>query len=355
MPDVRLLVNGKAYLGWKSARITRSIAAISGSFELQVSDRWGANAEPWAIAEEDLCRVQVADDVVIDGFVDRRSLSISGNDRALQVAGRDRAAVLVDCSAVLDRWSFRDLTAAGIASKVAEPFGVAVSVQAGLQLPRLPKIAINPGDSAFSVIRRAAEMTGVLVISDGSGGIELARAGVARAEALREGVNVLSAAIDYEASERYRRYVVISSPPGGDNSSGEALRVRAEAADEGVRRAERVLIIRPDSGLTADRARARGDWEARVRAAKAATVTIAVVGWQQSNGELWPLNALCKVQSQSLGIDGDMLISQVTHRHGPEGQTTEMQLVRPDGFSPDPAAVVRRAGQQWKTPAGGDA
>lgn len=355
MHDIRLLVNGKAYLGWKSARITRSITAIAGSFDLQVSDRWGAKAEPWAIAEEDECRVQVGADVVLDGYVDRRSLSIAGKERAMRVSGRDRAAVLVDCSAVLDRWSFRQLTAAGIAGKVAEPFGIGVSVQAGVDLPRLGKIAVNPGDSAFSVIRRVAEMSGVLVISDGAGGIELSRAGTARVEALREGVNVLSAAIDYDAVDRYRRYVVISSPPGDDHSSGEDLRVRAEAMDEAVRRPERVQIIRPDTGLTRARARARGDWEARVRAARAESVTIAVVGWQQSSGDLWPVNALCTVQAPSLGVDGDLLISQVTHQHGPEGQTTELQLVRPDAFSPDPSAIVRRAGGKWKKPTGGAA
>src|SRR5574342_154425 len=112
MSDVALVVSGKRYLGWKSIRITRSIESIANSFELGVSDRWGSQAKPWPIAEEDPCAVDIDGEQVIAGYVDRRSLAISAEQRTLTYTGRDRSAVLVDCSAVLGkRWSFRTVPA----------------------------------------------------------------------------------------------------------------------------------------------------------------------------------------------------------------------------------------------------
>ena len=71
---IELVVGSLRYAGWKSVRVTRSIESIAGSFALDVSDRWG-DGELWPIAEEDVCRVLIDGETVLDGFVDKRSLS----------------------------------------------------------------------------------------------------------------------------------------------------------------------------------------------------------------------------------------------------------------------------------------
>ena len=76
MSDLRLVVNGKKYGGWKSVRVTRSIESIAGSFELDVSDRWAGQGEIWPIYEEDACRVEIDGTTVIDGYVDHRYADI---------------------------------------------------------------------------------------------------------------------------------------------------------------------------------------------------------------------------------------------------------------------------------------
>src|SRR5688572_27785637 len=129
MADLHLVVNGRRYDGWKSVRVIRSIESAAGSFELEVSDRWGGQDLPWPIAEEDECKIQIDGQTVIDGYVDRRALSISATDRSLRYDGRDKAAALVDCSAVLDKWTFRKASVLQIAQKIAAPFGVRVTLQ----------------------------------------------------------------------------------------------------------------------------------------------------------------------------------------------------------------------------------
>lgn len=342
MSNLTLLVNGVRYAGWKSVRVTRSIESISGSFELEASDRWGGQDVPWPIMEEDACRVEIDGTVVVDGFVDKRTISLSADARTLSYSGRDGAAVLVDCSIDLDKWTFRNASVFDIAKKVAEPFGIAVSMQPGLVLPKpQPKIVVSPGDMAFDVIANAARSAGVLVVSDGAGGIILTRTGTARAAALVQGANILSASVDYDAAPRYRRYAVVTQVAGTDEASGGATRIRGYATDNGVRRVDRLLLVRAETGTTADYAQRRADWEARNRAARAETVTVGVLGWKQPNGQLWPINALCRVSALAIGVDGDMLISQVEHSISDAGEVTQLRLVRPDAFTPEPTAVVK--------------
>lgn len=357
MADLVLSVGGRRYEGWKSVRVTRSIERLAGSFDLGVSDRWGGQEESWPIGEEDACRVEIDGTVVIDGFVDRRSIQLTETDRILSYAGRDRAAALVDSCPVLPRWTFRNATILDVAKAVAEPLGVRVRLAPGVVLPPAQrKLAVHPGESAFEALLRAAAATGVLLVSDGAGGIVITRSGIQRAATpLVEGDNVRRASASYDGTDRFRRYVVLTQVPGTDEAAGDVTRVRAEATDPGVRRAGRVLVIRPESGITTDYARKRADWEARIRAARSETVSVVVVGWTQPRGGLWPVNALVSVRIPAIGVNGDMLIAEVEHTLAEGvGEITEISLVRPDAFTPEPAAAtVKTGGAAWKELAGG--
>jgi prophage tail gpP-like protein len=356
--DVSLLVGGRRYAGWKSIRITRSIETIAGSFSLDVSDRWD-DSDPWPIAEGSACRVAIGDDIVIDGYVDKRRLSCAATTRTLAYDGRDRSGALVDCSALVDagsvgkggKWTFYNVDVAQLATAIAKPFGIKVSVQAGLEglLTKNAKIVMHPGDTCFEVIAKVSAAAGVLVVSDAAGGIVITRAGTARATSLVESENILSASVEYDSTDRFHHYLISSQIPGTDEASGEATRIQAEAFDEGVARTERVLLIRPDKGYSIPDSRKRADWEARIRAARAEKVTVTVQGWRQPDGKLWPINALARVKaSRMVGVDGDMLISQVEHAVGGDGKVTTLNLVRPDAFTPEPTATVHQSGGAWK-------
>lgn len=365
--DFDLIVNGRRYNGWKSIRVTQSIENLAGSFALEVADRWAWQNEIWPIQEEDACRVEMVDresgrtQPVIDGFIDERDLSLTDKALSLSYSGRDKAAALVDCSMTVEgasvtghKWTYRNVDIEQFAREIADQFDIRVSVQPGLVLKKDPLLVAHPGESGFEAIKRAAGSAGVLVVSDGSGGIVITRAGTARASALIQGFNVQAAAVKYDGKDRYRRYLISSQIPGTDDAYGDATSVLAEAQDLGVKRTDRILVIRPEKAMNAADAKRRGDWEARIRAAKAATVTVTVKGWTQPHSnELWPLNALTWVQVPRIGIDGDLLISQVEFTIGPDGQSTQLRLVRPDAFEPDPQARVT-ASVPWLISVGGE-
>jgi prophage tail gpP-like protein len=353
VPDISLLVNGRAYGGWKTARVIRGIESICGAVELNVSERWDADSNPWPIYEEDECSLRLGSEVVLTGYVDKLSLSYGAGEHSLSVSGRDKAALLVDCSRYEAPWEFNGVPVLTVAKRVCSPFGVAVTVAPGLTIPTPPeKIAVSPGDSPHDVLERLCRLSGVLAISDGQGGVQLMRPGTTRAVTdLIEGENILAASADFDASSRFYRYVVLGQHAGTDAwSGGGTAGVIGSALDANVRRTERVLVVRPEGNVTPAHAKRRAEWEATVRAARADAVTVTVQGWTTGNGALWPVNALVRVQSPHLRVDGDMLISQVVYSVGEDGTKTTLTLRAPKAFLPEPGTGGSAVGpdQTWK-------
>lgn len=354
-PEVALLAEGKRYSGWKSIRVTRGIEGLAGSFALDVSDRWRGDQAPWPIVEGDACEVFIDAEKVINGYVDSRKISVSADSRSLSYIGRDRTQDLVDSSVlILDsstkghKWTYRNIDIAAFTTAIAKQHGISVSVQPGLVLQKDPLLVAHPGETGFEAIKRATGSASVIVISDGDGGILITRAGTQRVTALVEGGNIKTAEVDYNATERFFKYLLSSQPPGSDEANAESLRVQAEATDVDVRRTNRVLVVRPDKGMNTATARRRADWEARMRAAKAVTVSITVQGWTMPSGALWPINAITHVSApRAIGIEGDMLISQVEYSMGEQGTITTLSLVRPDALTPEPQTAVVASSDNW--------
>lgn len=352
--DLRLLVEGFRHGGWKSLRVTQTMEGIAGSFALETTDRWGAE-ESWSILEEDECQVLIGDDVVIDGFVDKRNPAFDKSARTLSLTGRDRAAALVDNSLILADWTFRNITLLDFAKTIAKKWGVSVSAQAGLTFKKRDKIVVQPGDKAYEALAREATEEGVMLVSDGAGGIVITRGGLERAAPLVEGDNIYSGGAEYDGTDRYYRYVVMAQAADTDECNGDDARVLAEAFDEGVRRKDRELLIQPDKGYNAADAKRRADWEARIRAARSEPVNVTVQGWRQPNGKLWRVNTIAPVRaSRGASVNGDMRITQVEYTVSAEGGTfANLRLMRPDAFTPEPTKAkvkspVKSGSAGWK-------
>ncbi len=350
MGDIALRVNGLQLAGWTRATVTRGIEAVAGSFELSVSDKWANVNAAWPVVEEDECSVLVGGVPVLTGYVDRRSPAFGPTEHSLTVSGRDKTGDLVDCSAILSKWEFTNIPVLTLARRVAEPFGIPVSLQPGLAPPRpAERLTVDPGDSAFDVIERACRLVGLLPVSDGVGGLVLTRAGTSRATTeLVEGVNILSASATFDVSGRFRRYVVLGQHRGADDFFGESAgRIRASATDLSVEREARVLVVRPEGNVTTEIAKRRAEWEATVRASRGDTVAVTVQGWTQADGNLWPVNAIVRVRAPHVGVDADMLIAQAVYSASADGgTTTQLALKRPDAFKPEP--VKAKASGLWK-------
>jgi len=342
MDAVTLTVNGAVYGGWKEISISRSIETIAGAFELSVSERWPGQAGRRAIAAGASARVAIGGETVIAGYVDDVEVSHDAESHEIAVRGRDATGDLVDCSAPDEPGEWSGLTLDRIAAAIAGPFGIAVSAAADLGEP-FGTFAVQPGETAFEAIERAARMRAVLPLSDGKGGLVLTRAGRARAGVTLTPETILSARGTYGARDRHSRYTVKGDSGDFGSWGGDAgAEASGTASDPGIRRHRPLTVIAEDlaEGISfADRAL----WEANIRAGRARRVSITLAGWRYGD-RLWRPNELVRVENPALGVAAEMLIASVAFSLGPRGSLTELGLVGARAFDLLPVADKEEIG-----------
>jgi prophage tail gpP-like protein len=338
--DVALYVNGQVFSGWEKAGVKRSLETVSGAFELEVSDE-RSGATSWPVRPGSACRLQVDDDVVIDGFVDGARVQLGPETHTLAVEGRDRTGDLVDCSAMNAPGEWWGLTALEIAAELAAPFGIQVAAELGDLGALFNPFALQPGESAWEALERACRARGILATGDGAGGVLLTQpgsGGLAQV-ALVEGDNIRASSLEINAAGRYRDYIVRGQQGASvDVPAEECAAVEGRATDAGAR-AGRTLLILAEGAVDLDVAQRRASWEAAVRYARASRLTVRLSGWREvPGGALWRPNRLVNVSAPTLGVVGRMLVVTVGLRlTGGEGggTDTELELAWPESYLPE--------------------
>ncbi len=336
-----LVINGEAFSGWESMSLSRSIQQVAGTFIVKVS---GARSYP--IARGDEVEVRMLDELVMTGFVDVIEGRSSAENREIVIAGRDRTSDLVDCSATAEPGEWSGLTLAEQVERLADPFGIKVVDNTPLGLPVFDLFKLQPGETAWNAIERAARLRAVLAFPDELGRIVLERAGEVQAEGIlledREIGNILRSSIRTSDADRYQVYTVQGQRAGNDDAWGDDVAaIIGTATDSAVGRF-RPLLIQAEGQVTFENASDRAQWEATVRAARAFKVTVEAQGWRQTlrnaeAGPLWKLNQRVPIRIPTLQFEGELLLEGITFsRDGESGTLSQLVFVRPDAYTPQP-------------------
>lgn len=336
MSNVELLVNGLRYGGWTDVEVKRSMEAVSGAFTIGLTERWAGQDTPWVILPGSECAIYVDGELMITGYTDALEASFDSGSHTVTVKGRDKTADMVDCSAVHspDQWSNVSLTT--LASKLATPFGIPVSVESDVG-EVFPHVKLDHGETAYEALERHARQRAALLLPDRSGGLVIAKPGARRAAVkLEQGVNVLSANGGLDFSGRFSDYIVKGQTVGSDNWDAEAAaHVNATDRDTSVKR-YRPMLVQAEALQDNGMAKKRAAWERNVRKGRSAKATVTVQGWRQSQGgPIWDINMLVQVYLPWLQINGEMMVSSVTFRKSDRGTITELEIASPDAFQPD--------------------
>lgn len=331
MPDVKLNVNGADYGGWKSIRIARGIEQIAGTFELAVSELWPNQKIVKNIAPGDTCTVTVDGTVAITGYVDDIGVDYGKETHEVSVRGRDATGDLVDASAIHGSGKWAKGKAEAIAANLCAPFKI--PVRAELDTGAAVEWNIQEGEAVYECLDRLAKSKGVLLMSDGKGGLLITRAGKGgRAPVgIERGVNILRARLELSFKERFSRYIVKGQNASTDALFGDATRLKAEALDPMVTRYRPLIVIGEDlvDGAALKR---RASWEANVRAGKSAQISVYLQGFGHSGG-LWQPNTLVHVKDPWLRTDANFLVKGVTFTLDDQGGSiTELVLVLPQAY-----------------------
>lgn len=348
MDDITLTVGGVDWTGWESIQASRSVDAMAGAFSLGLADRvqHGGSSLPLAPGME--CVLSCGSDTLVSGFIDSVSQSLDAGRHGITVSGRDRSADLVDASAVHMPGSWKGASLMDICMALCSHFGIAVTLE-GNQGQPFTAFQIQPGESVAEAMQRLLKQRELVAMPDGQGGIRLAKlARETLSTVLREGVNVLSASVTCDASERFSEYIVTGQKQGTDKEFGKACSVKAKVTDEQIPR-YRPLVIRASQQGGMAYMRQRAQWEMTTRRADGTSVQITVQGWRDSAGKLWAPGVLVPVHVPTLGISQSLLIGEVTWTRDSGGTTTQLTLKDPAAWQPEPEEPKKNTGSGSST------
>ncbi|MEX3691889.1 phage baseplate assembly protein [Paraburkholderia sp. BR14263] len=338
--DLYLTLNGQIASGWTDIRVTRGVERCPSDFEIGLTETYPGEVDEVVVQPGDACQVQLGDDLVITGYVDRYVPSFDSQQHQIKVTGRGKCQDLVDCSAVWPNGQISGTSALDVASKLAAYYGIDVSCDVS-GLVAIPQFNIFIGETPFEIIERISRYSSLLVYDQPDGNLRLSQSGTVRAAGgLAQGVNVQSASIVYSAEERFSKYTAYAQSVATFGDLGVGPGVLATAIDEGVKRPrERYIVAEAVQGFQ-DLARRRAIWEMNRRIGRAAAVTVVTDSWRDADGVLWTPNTLVPIDLPRLKLQDEVwLIGDVTYMRDGDGTRAALTIMRPDAYRPEPLAL----------------
>lgn len=311
--EVEVKIGGMSHRGWTLYDIDSDLFVPADAWRVTLAKR--GIVLPPEVVEGAAVEVRLLRDgqaaTVLSGRLDDREIDISKGGQQLQLSGRDGAGVLLDCSAAV--LSMRELSLADVVARIVRPLGVTrIRIDADTALLR-DKVNIEPGDTAWDSLRRAAEANGLWpwFEPDGTlvvGGPRYDTAPVARLvlNANGEGNNVERLAERRSIAGRFSDVTVLgqahASGTGGGERSGRN-NVRAVVRDDGVSMYRPKILV--DHEATSEAiAKARGRKMISDARLAGYTLTATVKGHYTDGGEVWTPGQRVTISSDVLGIDG---------------------------------------------------
>jgi len=349
-----LVVAGREFRGWTRVEVSRSIDSAAATFGFEATARWPDEPNPIRIRPLQECQVYLGTDLVVNGLIDAVSPSYSATSHAIQVTGRSLTGQLVDCSAVDVGPQLRGQTVLQIARRLAAVYGVGVDADVDVG-DAVKRFVLEPGETVFAAIERLARLRQLLVTDTPDGTLLLTRAGETRAsgalaawsEAVTDDLdrpaqkrpvnNVLEASASFDASQRYTEYRCRGQSVADDQTHGEsAAHPDATETDDGLD-VRRVLVLTAEGPADRATCRDRATWEAATRAGKSVSYQATVQGWRQTDGgDLWQVNQIVPVRDQIIGLEADLLVTEVQYTLGPDGTRCAMRLAPRQGYLSEP-------------------
>ena len=330
--DITLLINNRLYGGWISASVDLSLDNLAGTFNLVITNKWAGQQNPVVIQQGDACTLYIDNEIIITGYVDIVNIGFNANNMTIQLIGRDKTCDLIDCSAINGTGQYTNLKLEQIVTRLCEPFGIKVTADVDTGNP-FETFNVEQGGAVYETIAKAINARQCIAISDGQGGVLITRAGNSLSPSgLIEGSNIKIGQASYDGTERFNQYLVKGQQQGSDTLDVESIAGNlAIATDSGVVR-YRPLVIVADGQASKQDCVSRANWELNRRIGRSRRFDITVVGWQQENGDIWRLNQLVFVRSETLGVYDQLLICGINFSMDENGQITVLTVTSQDAY-----------------------
>jgi prophage tail gpP-like protein len=332
---VELTVDGTIYGGWQEFAFTRRIDDCAAILSLKVTEKWAGIDARRPIRQGAAYTLSLGGTEKAAGYIDGLATNYDPENHEVNIETRCAMADIIDCAAAVDGpHEFRNLTLAALAQKLCEPYGLTIRAECDTGAA-FARFAIQPGETAWAALERAARQRAVLAFGDGRRELIITRAGLSGAASgsLRLGDNIKSASGSFSHAERYSLIVVRSQQESADELDSESeLQPEGRVTDEAIARFRPTVIVgeEPGRGQTLGE---RAAWHKAVARGRGATVSYVVAGWRDEGGDFWMPNTTVHVRDEYMNIDEELLIVAVTHRlTEEEGRETELEVTPREAF-----------------------
>jgi prophage tail gpP-like protein len=341
--EISLVVANSVFRGWTSIEVTRSVERVPNSFTVAATTRDPANAKSTPIKAGADCQVKLGDDLVLTGYVDRVVDQGGPSSHTLKITGRGKCQDLVDCSAEWPVGSLIEGSALQIATKLASPYKINVTMAKGaVPGKNAPGVLLNYGETPMEIIERVTRAAQLLAYEQPNGDLLLDQIATLRAASgVAYGANLQEWSVTEAMDQRYSDVVceLLALDTLGDIGDG-SLQIAASKDPQVPRHRLLYLVAEAVAGYE-NLAAARVQWEVARRAGRGLQLMAVVDSWRDTAGVLWTPNTLVPV-SGIPGLSGitELAIADVTYRRDDDdGTTAQLLLMPPKAFSPEPIVL----------------
>jgi prophage tail gpP-like protein len=370
--QLTLTINSKALTGWTSAEIVAGIERMPRMFQLGVVytvDEALAKSTLYAPAGQP-CVLSYKGKPLLTGYIDSVQSRLSVGNHEIAYIGRGACSDVVDSSFEffgIKSYLLNNLSIADTVKKILEPSGVGfvVNNDPAQKIINLGYLSANLGDTSYSAIEGLNRVCGALLYEDGKGNFVM---GTAASEAPSTTtithLDCIASSAQINLTNVFSDYFIYSQAEAqlpdkfGTAATGNFHNNVFDTRKQVVSGATRVRNYRKVIGgilnpliydKTASYQQIYCNWFANRMMALAQAITIEVVGWEDTNKQLWTPNSTVNVLLPHHNIENDgkavsFLIVECRYVISPEqGTTTIMTLMPKNGFVASPQVMPLNA------------
>lgn len=353
--DITVEVDGKAHNSWKSYDIDSDFLIPADAFKFDLGVPSNSTVLPDFSGAE--VKVRINGELVMTGIVDTTQHTISKTNRTYSLNGRDRASILVDCSAPIT--NVKGLTVLDAVKKIVEPLGIKKVALRAENNPTLDKVDIDVGETAWNAAMRCANSAGLHLWFEPNGelivgGADYSTPPVATLCCMKDGKrnNFEQADLTFDVSNRFSEVTFLAQSHGkqGQDNKNDLKWVYHDPE---------MTIYKPKTVVVSDvdNLEALQKWAKKYIAdsmLEGFTLTIVVPDHKMQDGTLWQPGQRVHVICEEYEIDAIFFLMGrrfTLSRNG--GTQTELRFKQdgiwtPDAYSAKAEKARKRKGKKGK-------
>ena len=353
--DIVVEIDGKSHNSWKNYDIDSDFLIPADAFAFDIGVPADSTVLPDYSGAE--VKVRINDTLVMTGIVDTVQHGISKTNRTYRLNGRDKASVLVDCSAPIT--NVKGLTVLDAVKKIVEPLGIKQVKLKAENNPLLDKVDIDVGETAWNAAMRCAnsaglhlwfEPNGVLIV----GGADYSTPPVATLCCMKDGSqnNFEQADLSFDVSNRFSEITFLAQSHGkqGQDNKNDLKWVYKDSE---------MTTYKPKTVVVSDvdNLEALQKWAKKYIAdsiLEGFTLTIIVPDHKMQDGTLWQPGQRVHVICEEYDIDAIFFLMGRRFMLSRQGGTqTELRFKQdgiwtPDAYSAKAEKARKRKGKKGK-------